>query len=344
MMCRKTDKHHAKITNSCSLKVPNRPAIRAQTITSSINHIYQLKQIAMNNHEISKTNTYHRLNIFIGDNTSVYSAFLPFNDEAVLFNGNVLDLDQLIALEKDGTAGITNAKDAAKLDMAAFWSSLAKGGKAYAIKQGDLEMKAALNYTKPKIFNSTDSESKGICNAIKTVPNDNLTALLPYNIDAPKITAGETLITVFHGYIGKQQSAEGALTVVGKSIDAKMVLLDENIEVMLNLLELIDPPNPDFVAGFIENTEIEDVGIRHTIFEGYMYIAQTTTPIITGTVKIVDIDRSANTDNLGQFRIEQFRNGTYIVEFTAPGFVKQTSTITFKRGETLGLDVFMVAG
>ena len=96
--------------------------------------------------------------------------------------------------------------------------------------------------------------------------------------------------------------------------------------------------NPAFVQGYHINSELSNVGVRHSGIEGYVRGGKGGDIIAGATITLQNTTKVAVTDLKGYYHLDRVETGDYNVVCTADGYGTQTKLHHISRGKTDEMD------
>ena len=238
------------------------------------------------------------------------------------------------------TQGKTKDAKIAQLTMAALIVKFAHKGLAKARIAKNEDFIKVFDKEISTIMRPAKVDSIKLCNEVVKCFVDNDTFF--DNILPADIVAMNNAISAF----------DAIKTVTANTIDLRKIEGTDAIHLLIKEIYEIMQIIYDFVYGeFIDTNKtlvdeleasmaINVEGIRHT---GLLIVCMDKnsiekTAIQDAQVKIVEVNRTAITNILGEATIIQFRSGTYHVEISKAGYKTKKSVIYFKRGRIVKIE------
>ncbi|MCD9186839.1 MAG: hypothetical protein LUM44_10420 [Pyrinomonadaceae bacterium] len=153
------------------------------------------------------------------------------------------------------TTGKRNLKDAVVNKTAAIGGSIY----AFAAKNGNDEMKAAVSFTKTELKTLKDGELALRCQALHDLALANRAELEPFGVTTAKLTELQTAIDNYAQSVPKPRAAITSRSVLKAEIKQLFVRLDSIFDEQLDkLVENFTETHPSFAANYRAKRKIID--------------------------------------------------------------------------------------
>ena len=281
------------------------------------------------------------------DNTTQTNSYEPLKDEAVLLKANIKIInDSIINKLIDGTTD-TDKKNAMKTKTATFWGNTNFIIHGFALKYNFIELGKSTKKTRSMLEDIADNNFEAHIEVLHTEISGYLLNpnFIKYGITKPMIDAGLLMAKEFQGFLGTNKHTEGKSAVATDEVERLFLPAKGNYTQIELLSEYFAPegPAPDelFYKAIKSALVITHTSI-HTIYDGYIYIAETQTPIKGVQIKNLKNGKIVETDLLGYFKMEKFAGGLIEFEISAPGFITIKPILEVKTGKHFNLDYYLV--
>jgi len=292
-------------------------------------------------------NTLNDLDKTFDANTTQTNSYKPLKSEAALLKANIKTInDATIHKIIDGTSD-TDKKNALKAKTAIFWGNTNFLLHGFALKYGFIELGKSTKQTRSMLEDIADNNFEAHIEVLHTEISSYLLSpgFVDYGITATMLDAGLVMAKDFQGFLGTNKHTEGRSIVATDEVERLFLPAKGNYTQIELLSEYFSPdgPAPDelFYKALKTALVITHTNV-HTIFDGYVYIAGTQTPIKGAQIKNLKNGRIVETDLLGYFKMEKFAGGLIEFEISAPGFVTLKPILELKTGKHLNLDYYLI--
>ena len=109
--------------------------------------------------------------------------------------------------QKTGSEGVTQTKTQARISLEGIALGVSDAGKAYAVAETDLVLKAVCNLTSTKLIKAKDVDLIALCQNVYDAASPIVSSLIAYGTTAANVTALQTAITNFTNLSGQPASA-----------------------------------------------------------------------------------------------------------------------------------------
>ena len=255
------------------------------------------------------------------------------------------------------TTGVTTDKKGKRTVMTDKALFIGNRLQSYANVVGNTEILESVQYTATDMKKARDTDVIGICNAIVTKANANVTALATYGVTAALITDLQTAITAYSATLSKPTAAKAQTKTATENLAKLFKEADDLLVKRLDLdIELFKTSKPDFYSQYKTSRIVIATGGSATALLGSVIAAESGEPLKNVTFTFAPERNSmlkaasANTvDTLvkksadkGNFRIATMPEGTYTVTVKKIGYKDQVVTVNVATGETTNLKIELV--
>jgi hypothetical protein len=266
----------------------------------------------------------------------------------------------LIELNRDAqtieTTGVTTDKKGKRLAMTEKALFIANRLQSYANVVGNAEILESVQYSASDVKKARDTDVIGICNAIYTRANTNVTALATYGVTAALITDFQASITAYSSTLPKPTAAKAQTKTATENLTKLFKEADNVLAKRLDLdIELFKVSKPEFYSQYKTGRIIIPTGGSVAALLGNVRVAGSNEPLkgvtftfAPGTNGMLKSDATTNVVTLvkksadkGSFRILSMPEGTYNVTVKKIGYKDQVVTVNVAKGETTNLKIEM---
>jgi hypothetical protein len=288
-------------------------------------------------------NRAQKLQSFFINNADTVNSFQPFAEEVADFTNNLTALNALLPAKNVDATVITADKQTLEQQIADGLSVICGKARAYALKTGNAQLAAMVNYSATSILRLKDADLQPlvatIVKAIEPLLADG--GFTKYGITQSAIDALVADATAFNGLIGKAKQQGSNVTVSNASISDSINKLHSNILQFDLLADHFQTTNAAFVLGYHVNSSTDKTGIRHNNIEGVVTAKSTGLPVAGATVALEGVNKSAISDLHGHYSIARIEPDEYTINIHADGFAAQNIIQKVQRGKTVELDVVL---
>ncbi len=259
--------------------------------------------------------------------------FIPFYDEVTKFSTKNKELKTYLGEQSTGVGGVKKDKDTLKHDMENLIIPLAKLGWNLAKKNKNTILMTLFKVSESDFEGSEEDALTLATNIIAGLGKLGTDAVL-YHITALKVTNATAAIALFAEAVGTPEQQ-------------KIVVKDATLNIDTCIKEIVDilVTCDNFIDGeFWNNTEMRNEYhfgrkvnysvTQHTAVKVKVYAdMEHTIPVSGANIMIEVLNRSEQTNELGEGEIVQFLAGTYQLKVKAVGFGDAEVPFTVKRGK-----------
>lgn len=195
----------------------------------------------------------------LDNNADIVALNLGFKDAFDEVKAIIADTKALAPQGAAATSGFTEGKNVSKQTLSKKAARLAGLAFAYAEKNGDTEMQAAVDVSESELKRLKDGELALRCQAIHDLVAANQTALKDYGVTVEKLADLQAAIDSFAQKVNKPRAAITDRSVVKANVKTKiaqaMKIFDKRLD---RLIEDYAETHADFVAAFKEKRKIVD--------------------------------------------------------------------------------------
>jgi hypothetical protein len=254
------------------------------------------------------------------------------------------------------TTGVTTDKKGKRLAMTEKALFLANRLQSYANVVGNAEILESVQYSASDLKKARDTDVVGLCNAILTRANANVTALGTYGVTAALITEFQAAITAYSATLSKPTAAKAQTKTATENLTKLFKEADNLLVKRLDLdIELFKVSKPDFYSQYKTGRIIIPTGGGVASLLGNVTVVGSGEPLkgvtFTFAAETNGMRKAASTATAvtlikksaekGSFRILSMPEGTYNVTVKKIGYKDQVVTVNVANGETTNLKIEM---
>ena len=188
----------------------------------------------------------------LDDHKSLWEPFTPFAPEVAALRSIVAGIDKASGSQTEtDSEGYTSQKNRSIDDMLEATYRLALKMKAWAKKEKNEVVLAAVNLSRTRLTADTDAEQIARCRLVVSKAEENLTSLATYEVTAAMVANVKALVEAAASQsIGKDtagathQTATGSIGTQVKNAAAVLDTLDDLVEAFL------EEKDPDFASTY----------------------------------------------------------------------------------------------
>jgi hypothetical protein len=188
---------------------------------------------------------------FLDKNEAIWSARSAFAEAVTEAKAGVTAVREAAAQQESPTAGITDEKMQARIDLEEKALEIADQVAALAAKNSDVGLTAQVQVTRSSLDLAQDDNLVQATERIRDAATANITALKAYGVTADEVTALTNAIESFSGKKTAPRTAKasrsGATTGLANAIRTTRSIFRNQLD---KLMTPFRRTNPDFYAGY----------------------------------------------------------------------------------------------
>lgn len=211
-----------------------------------------------------KVDMFDRVKLVCENNIVIVTGLPALDDAFTRFKAKLTDVKQRmeqLSLEENGYA---DTKQAAWGDLALKLNAICAGIRAYAKKQGNLELLAQAKFVPSTFTNGSSTVAIAWAGRLIELVNVHIASLANYNVTPAKVTAANDLLTELTDVNPKpvtQVTTDKSLReLLIKQVRETNALLKSEMDELVRTLEFDEP---DFTGEYFAARRIRRTGIRH---------------------------------------------------------------------------------
>jgi hypothetical protein len=207
----------------------------------------------------AKLNSYDVVDTHFSDNAFIINSNTAFKNTVNEVKPIIANLKAAARQSGAVTAGITEGKNNLKQTLSQKAAKIAGLIYAYAAKNGNPELKAAVDFSPSELSRLKDGELAPRSQTIHDAGVANLAALADYGVTDEKLADLQTAITAYSQTAPQPRAAIADRSVVKANIKQLFAAIDKIFTEQLDrLIEDFAETHPDFVAGYKAKRKIVD--------------------------------------------------------------------------------------
>ncbi|MFT3739162.1 MAG: PEGA domain-containing protein [Breznakibacter sp.] len=287
---------------------------------------------------------------------SVWAANVVFAATYDLWVAKIPLIEQNRDVQTMETSGVTTDKKSKRAAMVEGVLFIAKRLQSYAHVAGDPEILESVRYSASDMKKARDTDVVGICNAVLTRANANVTALAAYGVTPALISESQAAITAYSATLSKPTAAKAQTKTATENLARLFKEADDLLVKRLDLdIELFKVTDPDFYSQYRTGRIIVSTGKSVAALLGSVTVAGssetlkgvvfTFSPENGGASKTASVAGAGTlvkkSAQKGNFRILSMPEGAYMVTVKKVGYKDQVVTVYVANGETTSLKIEM---
>ena len=286
-----------------------------------------------------------KLSIFFEHEKVTIDTYEPMREEVDEFEVNFGEMKTAAGDKEGDSKGITKSKEELKQDTADKTAEICSKTKAFALKQKNVELAAAMSLRADEIVRLKDADVKSVVeHVVKTVtPLLGDATFKKYAVVKEDLDEAAKLADSFTELIGKASEDDSHNTVANTDINDAIKKLLGNYEQFDLLMDHFEKTHPEFVEGYDINSRLDNTGVRHSGIEGTMKV-KGGEPLEGVKIRLLDSDYETESDMVGLYRLVKVKVGTYRVEVSCDEYMTVEKIITIKRGKVVEMNWELVKG
>lgn len=181
----------------------------------------------------------------LDDNTTIYTANVPFKTAVAAFKTNNAKIETLREQQETDNKGITQDKKEKRDKLETESIKIGSVVSFFAAQTGKQRAAAKVNFNKSELARARDNEVTGMAEQVYNAANDNAAALVAYGITAGMITDYRDLIDAYSALVSAPRTARTETSAATKQLpplfDANNLLLTEQLDMGMELYSTSDP-------------------------------------------------------------------------------------------------------
>ena len=286
-----------------------------------------------------------KLSIFFEHEKVTIDTYEPMREEVDEFEVNFGEMKTAAGDKEGDSKGITKSKEELKQDTADKTAEICSKTKAFALKQKNTELAAAMSLRADEIVRLKDADVKSVVeHVVKTVtPLLGDATFKKYAVVKEDLDEATKLADSFTELIGKASEDDSHNTVANTDINDAIKKLLGNYEQFDLLMDHFEKTHPEFVEGYDINSRLDNTGVRHSGIEGTVKV-KGGVALANAKIRLLDSDYETESDMVGLYRLVKVKVGTYRVEVSCDEYMTVEKIITIKRGKVVEMNWELVKG
>lgn len=284
----------------------------------------------------AKLSMYNAVLTYTEANTTITATVPAFATAATSLRTVYNNIIAAAQQEAQAIAGVATNKSEARNILCIDAANIAAAVYAFAITEGDNELKEQVNYSVTKLLQTKDELLVPICNIIHQKATQFLASLTGYGITAIKLGNFQDLIDDYAAIIPAPRNAVSVRSAARTALSGFFKQSDLILKNQMDKLSLqFQTANPDFFNAYKSNRIIIDAGTSNTMVKGVVTDAATNLPLAAVTVQTVEPLYTTATNAAGQYELKIPVPGVYNLQFTKADYQPKTeSAVTLTLGQT----------
>jgi hypothetical protein len=273
------------------------------------------------------------------------------------YKAKLAEIDTAVQNQITDIHGVTQDKKALRNSLAIAAEVIASALTSFASVTGNNELKTSVKFSSAKLLNMRDDIMIETCSLINIKAGENIAALADYGIDASTYAAFQlllantmaknaatTAVRGHHKYYTKQSRE-----LITEAIKLLKARIDTNLKVLR-------AAHPEFYEVYINSRAVIDLHGKprtHILTEesalmgnimGTITDAQSGEPIENAKIELVEKALSIETDQDGEFYLEEVPEGIHTIRVTKDGYETYTeNNFTVAKDDELSKDIVISA-
>ena len=219
----------------------------------------------MKGYYIKKLNMVRVLQSYLERENETWKDMAPFAEAVADVNVLKTNIEEEAQTQSEITRSVTNDKETKKLAMVNQAMKLSAGGKAYATKVKNVELKTNLSISHSRLLKKKDQECYSYCRNVHMLLSPLTGDLAGYGITAGNLAALNEAIGNFHKVISAPQAARTECKNATSQLDVLFDQLDAVLKDSLDPLALVlKASNEEFYRGYQNARYIGGLGSKKT--------------------------------------------------------------------------------
>lgn len=300
---------------------------------------YNLNNTIMTIREVAKLTSHRGFGAFLTQNTSVFSAFIPFVTKVELLKELLKEENELAKTQTVESTGHTDNKNEAKKQMSQK-AALLSGLALVAFKDKGMTLEASQLHVSTSDYSKlADAEAQVLAEAGHDLMTKHLDVISPDYITVDELAELQVLISEFSTYKGTVTTVKHATPAQTGAFKAALLATDNLIDELRLLGRKFREKNPSFYDQLIANSTMPAVSVNHTTFSAKVQSKPEGIPVPNAVATLTTSNKVGNSDTTGFLTIEQVRSGVAALTVKAQGYKDLVLQINLDRGRDNHVDV-----
>ncbi|GDX53162.1 hypothetical protein LBMAG27_22090 [Bacteroidota bacterium] len=288
-------------------------------------------------------NMYGTVEQVLDDNTTIYTANVPFKTAVAAFKTNNAKIETLREQQETDNKGITQDKKEKRDKLETESIKIGSVVSFFAAQTGNNGLRQKVNFNKSELARARDNEVTGMAEQVYNAANDNAAALVAYGITAGMITDYRDLIDAYSALVSAPRTARTETSAATKQLpplfDANNLLLTEQLDMGMELYSTSDPGffNSYQGARVIVNSPTRKRALQLTALDSV-----TNLPVEHVLVTVDSNAITRHTSIAGRIYVQNLTEGTHNLRAQLVGYTLYETPFNVISGETTEVEVKLV--
>lgn len=219
------------------------------------------KLITMNKGNENRMSMFYALLLVLEKHVTAWTGLVPFKNAHDEFKSNVGSLEGATQTQESSLKGVALDKRFKKEAMVKKTLEISQVLFAYAVDEGDLVLKAKVDYSRSDYMQVRDAVVAQTCQNIHSLASPLIASLAAYGLDAADLTEEQAAIDAYTATVGSPRAAltvrKGATAEINALVKDSMKILNNRMD---KLMPEYEASHPAFFQEYFDARMIVDSG------------------------------------------------------------------------------------